>query len=187
MSPAASLLRTMGAIMTCTADPPRLSVNFSNGLGGDDVGLENRIADLAAPAVAQAGLVVDSVEVKKDGGRQRVLVTVDLPDDELGSASLDAIAAASRAVSAALDAADVPNDPYTLEVSTPGIARPLTERRHFLRARTRLVSLDLTDGSVAKGRLTDVDGDEAVLDGERRIPLANVVVGSIEVDFKGQE
>jgi ribosome maturation factor RimP len=149
------------------------------------VGLENRIAELAAPGAAQAGLIVDSVEVEQAGSRQRVVVTVDLPDDEVGSASLDAIAVASRAIGAALDEANVPPQAYVLEVSTPGIARPLTERRHFLRARSRLVSLDLNDGSIVKGRLTDVDGDDAVLDGERRVPLASIVVGSIELDFKG--
>ena len=150
------------------------------------MGLENRIADLAAPGAAKAGLIVDSVEVDQAGSRQRVVVFVDLPDDEVGSASLDAIAEASRAIGAALDEANVPPQAYVLEVSTPGISRPLTERRHFLRARTRLVSLDLNDGTVTKGRLTDIDGDEAVLDGERRIPLASIVVGSIEVDFKGE-
>lgn len=148
--------------------------------------IENRIADLAAPAAAEAGLIVDSVEVATSGGQQRVVVTVDLPDEELGSASLDAIAAASRAIGAALDEANVPSTAYVLEVGTPGLSRPLTERRHFLRARTRLVALDLNDGTIVEGRLTDVDGDDAVLDGERRVPLASIVVGSIEIDFKGQ-
>jgi ribosome maturation factor RimP len=149
------------------------------------VNIETRIADLAAPAAQTAGLVVDSVEVDKAGSQQRVVVTVDLPDDELGSASLDAIAEASRAIGKALDEANVPETAYLLEVGTPGLSRPLTERRHFLRARTRLVALDLTDGTIVKGRLTEVDGDDAVLDGERRVPLASVVVGSIELDFKG--
>jgi len=150
------------------------------------VDIENRIADLAAPAAADAGLIVDSVTVDKADGQQRVVVAVDLPDDELGSASIDAIAAASRAIGAALDEANVPATAYTLEVGTPGLSRPLTERRHFLRARTRLVALDLTDGTIVKGRLTEVDGDTAILDGEQRVPLENIVVGSIEVDFKGK-
>ena len=148
--------------------------------------IENRIADLAAPAAAEAGLIVDSVTVDKADGQQRVVVAVDLPDDELGSASIDAIAAASRSIGAALDEANVPATAYTLEVGTPGLSRPLTERRHFLRARTRLVALDLTDGTIVKGRLTEVDGDTAILDDEQRVPLEIIVVGSIEVDFKGK-
>ena len=182
----------MGVIMTRTLVPLRLPVPLDceatsvTAREGDDMGLENRIADLAAPAATAVGLIVDAVEVDTAGGGQRVLVTVDLPDDEIGSASLDSVAAASRAIGAALDEANVPADAYTLEVSTPGISRPLTERRHFLRARTRLVSLDLTDGTIVKGRLTDVDGDDAVLDGERRVPLASVVIGAIDLDFKGK-
>ena len=148
--------------------------------------IDSRIAELATPGAHAAGLIVDSVQIDRAGGQQRVLVTVDLPDEEIGAASLDAIASASRAIGAALDEANVPSDAYTLEVGTPGLSRPLTERRHFLRARTRLVALDLVDGTIVKGRLTDVEDDSAVLDGERRIPLADVAVGSIELDFKGQ-
>ena len=119
--------------------------------------------------------------ISKDGRRP----LANQQGDRLGSASLDAIATASRAIGAALDEANVPAQAYVLEVSTPGISRPLTERRHFLRARSRLVSLDLNDGTIVKGRLTDIDGDDVVLDGERRFPLASIVVGSIELDFKG--
>ena len=146
-----------------------------------------RIAELAADGAAQAGLVVDGVEVAGAGARTRVTVTVDLPEDQVGSASLDSIASASRAIGAALDEANVPAEAYTLEVSTPGLSRPLTERRHFLRARTRLVTLELTDATTASGRLTDVEGDDVVLDGERRIPIATISTGAIELDFKRTE
>jgi ribosome maturation factor RimP len=149
--------------------------------------ISSQIADLAAPGAAQAGLVVDGVEVAAAGKRSRVLVTLDLPETEIGSASLDAIATASRAIGAALDEANVPATPYVLEVSTPGTDRPLTERRHFLRARTRLVNLSLTDGTRASGRLTDVDGDEVVLDvdgDQSRVGLASIATGAIIVELK---
>ena len=94
--------------------------------------IENRIADLAAPAAAESGLIVDGVEVAKSGGQLRVVVTVDLPDDELGSASLDAIAGASRAIGAALDEANVPDTAYTLEVDASDDSRPILERLGFL-------------------------------------------------------
>lgn len=146
-----------------------------------------RIAALAGPAAATAGLIVDSVDVSAAGKRSRVVVTVDLPDDEVGSADLDAVASASRAIGAALDEAGVPEGPYVLEVGTPGTDRPLTQRRHFLRARTRLVTLTLADGGAASGRLTEVDGDDALLltdDGVTRVPLASVAKGRIEVELK---
>lgn len=151
------------------------------------MGIESRIADLAAPGAAASGLIVDSVEVTSSGARSRVLITLDLPEDQVGSASLDAIAEASRAIGTALDEANVPQTAYTLEVSTPGVSRPLTERRHFMRARTRLVTLDLTDGTTASGRLTDVSEHDLQLDGERTLPLAAVVRGEIQIEFKREE
>lgn len=147
----------------------------------------SRIADLAGQAALSAGLELDGVSVTKSGKQLRVTVTVDLPADQVGSASLDAVADASRAVGAALDEANVPSEPYVLEVSTPGIDRPLTEPRHFLRARTRLVSLKLKDGSAVEGRISDVQGDDVVLEvGSRlqHVPLVDIQSGRIEVEWK---
>jgi len=149
--------------------------------------ISRQIADLATPGADAAGLVVDGVTVSPAGKRTRVLITLDLPETEVGSASLDSVAIASRAIGAALDEANVPKNEYTLEVSTPGTDRPLTERRHFMRARTRLVTLDLAKGATATGRLVDVDDEAIVLEtkGERvSYALADVTQGRIEVEMK---
>lgn len=149
--------------------------------------LSSRIADLATPAASQAGLVVDSVSVTAAGKRSRVVITLDLPEDQVGSADLDAIAAASRGINAALDKADPFPGAYVLEISTPGTDRPLTERRHYLRARTRLVHLDVRGGGAVAGRLTAVEGDELVIQtakGDVKVPLADVARGRIEVELK---
>ena len=67
------------------------------------------------------------------------------------------VGAASHALSAALDAAGVMGEaPYVLEVTSPGIDRPLIERRHFMRARGRLVRFVLTDGRQVTGRVAQV-------------------------------
>lgn len=148
--------------------------------------ISSRITELATPAAQTAGLVVEDVTVEAAGKRSRVLITLDLPETEVGSADLDRIADASRAIGAALDEANVPENPYVLEVSTPGTSRPLTERRHYMRARTRLVALTLGEGTLT-GRLREVEGDELVLDvdgEERRVPLAEVRKGRIEVEMK---
>ena len=149
--------------------------------------VSGQIAELAGPAAQSAGMIVDGVDVAKAGSRTRVLVTVDLPDDAIGAAELDTVAEASRAIGAALDEAVVPAGAYVLEVSTPGTDRILTERRHFLRARTRLVELDLTDGTETTGRLSDLVEDTLVLDNdgvEARIALADVTRGRVQVEFK---
>lgn len=144
------------------------------------------IADLAAAPAADAGLVVDDVRIARAGKRTRVVVSLDLPETDLGSADLDSIAHASRAIGLALDDANVPATPYVLEVGTPGTDRPLTDRRHFLRARTRLVRLDRTGVGSITGRLLDVHDDILVLDAEgvrTEVDLNDVVSGRIVVEL----
>jgi ribosome maturation factor RimP len=161
--------------------------------------LADRLARLLDPVVAGAGLAVEGVTVASVGRRRVVRVVVDLPPDRLGSADLDTVAEASRRVGRVLDGldgGDGPGDgpgplgagPYALEVTTPGVDRPLTERRHWLRARTRLVRVQLTDGAAVVGRLTAVDDAGLVLrpDGgpERRLPWPDVARGRVEVEFR---
>ncbi|MFD2796178.1 ribosome maturation factor RimP [Promicromonospora vindobonensis] len=146
------------------------------------------VREVVGPVVEAAGLHLEEVTVIQAGGKSVVRITVDLPDDALGSLDSDALGEVARAISAALDEDDVVAGAYTLETSTPGTSRPLTELRHFKRARTRLVTLKMMDGSRVEGRLTDVltdgDGDALVLDGDRRIPVGDVRRGKVEVELK---
>lgn len=146
------------------------------------------VRKVVGPVVEAAGLYLEEVTVTRAGNTSVVRITIDLPDDALGSLDSDRLGDASRAMSAALDEDDVVAGAYTLEISTPGTSRPLTELRHYKRARTRLVTLKMMDGSRVEGRLTDVlddgDGDVLVLDGESRIPLGDVRRGKVEVELK---
>ena len=146
------------------------------------------VREVVGPVVEAAGLHLEEVTVVQAGGKSVVRITVDLPDDALGSLDSDALGEVARAISAALDEDDVVAGAYTLETSTPGTSRPLTELRHFKRARTRLVTLKMMDGSRVEGRLTDVlpdgGGDVLVLDGDRRIPVGDVRRGKVEVELK---
>lgn len=158
--------------------------------------LTSRVKDVVAPVVSAAGLFLEAVEVAPAGRRTVVRVVLDL-DTEPGGLDLDTLADVSREVADALDAADVVPGEYTLEVSTPGVERPLTEPRHFLRARGRLVRLVRRDGGTLTGRLADVDGEELVLAVEApvakgarrrapidaRVPLADVLSGHVEVEL----
>jgi len=146
------------------------------------------VRGVVGPAVEAAGLHLEEVTVTRAGSASVVRITIDLPEDALGSLDSDALGDASRAMSAALDEDDVVAGAYTLEISTPGTSRPLTEVRHFKRARTRLVALKMMDGSRIEGRLTDVlpegDGHVLVLDGDRRVPVADMRRGKVEVELK---
>jgi ribosome maturation factor RimP len=146
---------------------------------------------VVTPAVEAADLYLEDVVVTQAGAKSVVRVTVDLPEDALGSLDSDTLGEVARAISAALDADDVVPGAYTLETSTPGTSRPLTELRHFKRARGRLVTLRLRDGGTAEGRLTGVEdagdadrGAWLVLDDGTRLPVADVRKGKIEVELK---
>jgi ribosome maturation factor RimP len=113
---------------------------------------------LLAPAVAEAGFDLEEVDVRPAGRRRLVRVVVD-GDAGVG---LDDIASISETVSALLDGAEVMGtSPYVLEVSSPGVDRPLTEPRHWRRAVGRLVVAPLTEGGQVEGRVVAAD-DEAV-------------------------
>ena len=103
-----------------------------------------KIIRVAEPVVHALGMDLESVKVTTAGRRRLLRMVVDSD----GGVSLDDAALASRELSVKLDASDVMGDmPYTLEVSSPGVDRPLTEPRHWQRAVGRLVRVPLTAGA----------------------------------------
>jgi ribosome maturation factor RimP len=150
---------------------------------------EDRIAAVIQPVVAAAGMDLESVRVTAAGRRRLLRVVV---DSDRG-VSLDDAAAVSRELSAALDTVAVMGDfPYTLEVSSPGVDRPLTDPRHWRRAVGRLVRVTVTDSGGARavsGRISAADADGVTLDVEgdpktrRRFPYALLGPGAIQVEF----
>ena len=141
---------------------------------------------LAEPLARDAGLVVESVTVTPAGKRRVLRVIVDLPEDSTGGVPMDAVATAAQSISTALDESSVMGGmPYVLEVSSPGADRPLTERRHWLRARGRLVNLIPVAGesAPAQGRLTEVTESGVILDGDRTVDWTVIASGRVEVEF----
>jgi ribosome maturation factor RimP len=158
--------------------------------GGRSGHRTDEVSSLLRPVVADGGLVLEGVTVTPAGKRRVVRVVVDLPDDAVGSVDLDRVAEVSRAVSEALDATDVLGGaPYVLEVGTPGVDRPLTERRHWSRARTRLVTVP-AGGEELTGRVLAVDDDGVVLevDGAARpLPWDGLGAGRVQVEFSRKD
>jgi ribosome maturation factor RimP len=155
-----------------------------------------RVAGVIDPVVGAMGMDLEGVRVTSAGRRRLLRITVDAD----GGVSLDDIAEVSRDLSAALDDSAVMGDrPYTLEVSSPGVDRPLTERRHWRRAIGRLVVAPLTaapgngepaNGDKARatveGRVTGASADGITLDvgGESRMfGYGDLGPGKIKIEF----
>ena len=129
------------------------------------------------------GLDVEAVEVTPAGKRRVVRVAV----DKDGGVTLDDVADATREVSRVLDESDVMGEmPYTLEVTSRGVDRPLTLPRHWRRNEDRLVKATLVDGSSLTGRVVASGDDAATLDvdGERHeVAYADVAKALVQIEF----
>ena len=146
-------------------------------------GDESKIAGVIGPVIAAAGMDLESVRVSAAGRRRLLRVVVD--SDQ--GVSLDDAAAISRQLSAALDSAPVMGDfPYTLEVSSPGVDRPLTDPRHWRRSVGRLVQVAAGESGTVTGRVVAADPDEVTLDvggDRRRFGYAALGAGAVQVEF----
>ncbi|QXJ24970.1 ribosome maturation factor RimP [Actinomadura graeca] len=166
------------------------------------------LTGLLAPAVAEAGFELEEIDVRPAGRRRLVKIVVDGD----GGVGLDDIAKVSEAASALLDASDVMGaSPYVLEVTSPGVDRPLTEARHWRRAVGRLVAVPLTAGGQVEGRVVAADDETVEIEvagarrgkgaggrggrsagpgtaapeaGRRRFALAELGRGRVQVEFK---
>jgi ribosome maturation factor RimP len=153
----------------------------------------DRLARLLEPVVHALDMDLEGIRVTSAGRRRILRVVVDAD----GGVSLDDIALASRELSLKLDAAaEMGEQPYTLEVSSPGVDRPLTQPRHWRRAIGRLVVAPLTAGdgndqdgngvAPAEGRVTGSNEAGVTLEHDgvtRAFSYAELGPGRIQVEF----
>lgn len=146
--------------------------------------LTGRLRPVVADAVAELGFDLESLDVQAAGRRKLVRVVVDADD----GVELDLLSGVSRAVSTALDAHDdILGGPYTLEVTSPGVDRPLTRPRHWRRAKLRLVRVCPHEGAEFTGRVgpSDETGVALLVDGTlRRVEYGTVARATVEVEFR---
>ncbi|MET1088128.1 MAG: ribosome maturation factor RimP [Arthrobacter sp.] len=156
-----------------------------------------RLRALLEPSVQANRLHLEDVAIIP-GSHRVVHVVVDLPQEETGGVSLDVIADISKVLSDVLD--NDPNDdgrPYDLEVSSPGVGRPLTEPRHWHRAKGRMVKVNVLQGDNVMGRIQSVDSDGVTLVPEIavkkgmkprqgdpiKLPFDRIRNGKVEIEF----
>ena len=139
-------------------------------------------AELAHPLRALE-LDIEAVEITPAGKRRILRIAV----DQDGGVTLDEVAEATREVNRVLDESDVMGEqPYTLEVTSRGVDRPLTLPRHWRRNTDRLVKVTFGDGSSATGRIMDSTEERVTLEisGTRRdVAYADVQKALVQVEF----
>jgi ribosome maturation factor RimP len=155
------------------------------------------VTSLVGPVMTARGLVLEDVTITPAGKRRVVRVVVDLPSGP-GSLDLDAVAEVAHAVSETLDAAEdgpgrgpLGGSPYVLEVTSPGVDRPLTDPRHWSRATGRLVRTTVA-GQPVDGRVARVDDDGVYLQldeepAERMVAWHDLGPGAVQVEFNRRD
>ena len=153
--------------------------------------LKDQISELVTPAVSDLGFYLEDVHVATPGSHRIVTCIVD------GDASLnlDQVTSVSRVISELLDEAPFMGEtPFTLEVTSPGVDRPLTQPRHFAKNVDRLLKIIKLDGSEVTGRiLSNTDKDvtltvtvkkETV---EETVSLADIKRAVVEIEFNRKD
>lgn len=153
--------------------------------------LKDQISELVTPALSQAGYFLEDINIVTPGQHRIVTVIV----DGESALNLDQVTVASKLVSELLDEATFMGEtPFTLEVTSPGIDRPLTLPRHFAKNVTRLLKVVKTDGEVVTGRITSNTETEVSLTvAEKKttkdvvVALADIKRATVEIEFNRKD
>lgn len=153
--------------------------------------LTDSITELIEPAVTAQGFYLEEVQLVSPGKHRIVTCIVDGET----SLNLDQVTAVSRAISELLDEAPIMGDtPFTLEVTSPGVDRPLTKPRHFAKNVDRLLKITKTDGEVVTGRITSNTESEVVLSvvskketTEVTVAISDIKRAVVEIEFNRKD
>ena len=153
--------------------------------------LKDQIFEYITPALHKAGYFLEDVNLVSPGQHRIVTVIV----DGESALNLDQVTVASKLVSELLDEATFMGEtPFTLEVTSPGIDRPLTLPRHFAKNIDRLLKVTKTDGVVVTGRiLSNTDSDVTLSVAEKKdvkevvISLGEIKRAQVEIEFNRKE
>src|SRR5437773_3304201 len=159
-----------------------------------DASVVEQVRSVATRVAAGYGLEIFDVQFRREAPGMILRVQIDRPGPAANaeeSVSVEDCARVSRDLSAVLDVEDVVPTAYTLEVSSPGLDRPLRrpdDYRRFAGRRAKVVMRERVDGQgFFKGRLGGVDGAEVVIDADdgrtHRVPLNLIARANLEVEF----
>jgi ribosome maturation factor RimP len=141
---------------------------------------KEQVAAAITPAIESLGFYVEDIAITSAGKRSMLTVIVD-GDTHL---SLDQVTVATKAISEIVE--NLPtlgNNPFTLEVTSPGLDRPLTKPRHWQKNKDRLIKIILNDGKEITGRIKDSTQSAVTVD-EQIINFADMKRATLEIEFK---
>ncbi len=153
--------------------------------------LKDSLQELLAPAVETAGFFLDEVQVTTPGNHRTVVCVV----DGIKPLDMDEVTTVSRVISEILDEAPLMGEQaFTLEVTSPGVDRPLTLTRHWTKNLTRLIKMTLNDGTVLTARLLEFNETHAKfvenIKGrmkDHEIAFADIKRAVVEIEFNRKE
>ena len=144
------------------------------------MGKKEEISAVITPALVTLGFYLEDITITTAGKRSMLTVIVD-GDIHL---SLDQVTAATKAIGELVENIQSLGDsPFTLEVTSPGIDRPLTKPRHWRKNIDRLVKIVLQDGKEVKGRIKDASELSATVD-QQVILFTDIKRATLEIEFK---
>ena len=148
------------------------------------------LTELLTPAVENAGFFLEQVHIANPGNHRIVTCVVDGPKP----LNLDEVTVVSRLISELLDETPLIDDAFTLEVTSPGVDRPLTQRRHWEKNVTRVIAMVFNDGSTLTARLTELREDDATfvenIKGRMKthiVTLADIKQAQVQVEFSRKD
>ena len=144
------------------------------------MGKKEEISAVITPALKSLGFYLEDITITTAGKRSMLTVIVD-GDTHL---SLDQVTAATKAIGELVEGIQSLGDtPFTLEVTSPGIDRPLTKPRHWRKNIDRLIKVILLDGKEVKGRIKDASELSATVD-QQVILFTDIKRATLEIEFK---
>ena len=144
------------------------------------MGKKEEISAAITPTLSDLGFYLEDITITSAGRRSMITVIVD-GDTHL---SLDQVTVATKAISEIVEnIQSLGQAPFTLEVTSPGLDRPLTKPRHWRKNLDRLVKVILLDGKEIKGRVKDATEISATVD-EQVVKFSDIKRATLEIEFK---
>ena len=143
------------------------------------MGVIEVITTAISPIIEGSGNYLE--EVTLGGGTPKVLTVVIDSDSYI---NLDQVTIVTKSISEILESLpELGETPFTLEVTSPGIDRPLTLPRHWKKNHGRLASITLTNGATVKGRIGEL-ADDTILINDNPVRFSDIAEATVEIEFK---